>query len=116
MDRWYGYRTMALGDATLLHSQFRAGLIAQRDALVELDRARKNYSLLDDGRTAQIRTTPVKPVTATKAVFGTGRLLLVIGLGTDLDDATFFSLSIPDAHDLVGMVRTALDSPPPKRR
>jgi len=113
VERWFSYREMALGDATLLHSRFRAGIIEQRDALIDLDRARKNYSLLEDGRTAQVRTTPVKPVTATKATFGSGRLLLVIGLGTDLDDASFFSLNIPDAHDLVHMVRAALDAPPP---
>jgi len=112
-DRWFGYREMMLGDSTLLHSQFRAGLIAQRDALIELDRARKNYSLLDDGRTAQVRTTPVKPVAAMKAVVGRGRILVVVGLGTDLEDASFFSLSIPDARNLVERVQCALDAPPP---
>jgi hypothetical protein len=56
----------------------------------------------------------VKPVTATKAVVGSGRLLVVIGLGTGLDDAAFFSLSVLDARGLVDMVQEALDAPPPR--
>lgn len=115
-DRWHSpWRDeVALGDASLLHSDVRTGLIARRDALVEIERRRRPWSILADGRTATLRVAAVKVVAAAKGVIAGGhRAVVTIGLGGDLDDATFFALSIPDAYELVRMVQRALDDPPP---
>lgn len=104
---------LTVGDPALLHSRFRAGLIAQRDALLEIARGRRNWSMLDDGHTARFNAAPVKAVTAGKAVVAEGnRVMVLVGLGEHFDDASFFALSIPDARELVRMVQDALDAPP----
>jgi hypothetical protein len=56
----------------------------------------------------------VRAVAAAKGVVADGsRIMVLVGLGGELDDAAFYALSIPDAHELVNMVRGALDSPMP---
>jgi hypothetical protein len=41
------------------------------------------------------------------------RSMVILGLGDELDDASFFWLTIPDAHELVQRVADALHAPPP---
>jgi hypothetical protein len=36
-------------------------------------------------------------------------------VGDDLDNATVYDLSIPDAHKLVTCLQAALNDPPPRR-
>jgi hypothetical protein len=43
-----------------------------------------------------------------------GRAIVLVGFGEQLDDAEFVSLTIPDAHDLVRQVQVALDTPLPR--
>ena len=111
--QWRG-EPIILGDPTLLHSRYRAALIAGRDRLLEFERSQRRITILADGRTARVRTTLVKVVAAGKAVMGDGpRAGVLLALGNDFDDAAYYSLSIPDAHDLVRMVSQALDTPIP---
>lgn len=110
----WSYEPFSLGDAALLHSRVRVGLIAHRDALEKFENDRRPWSLLGDGRTAAVRAAPVKAVVAAKGVVAEGaRALVLVGLGDNLDDARFFALSIPDAYDLVRMVQRALEGPMP---
>ena len=61
-----------------------------------------------------MRAAPMKLVVAGKGIVAEGtRATVVVGLGDNLDDADFFSLSIPDAHELVRLVQHALDAPLP---
>jgi len=39
---------------------------------------------------------------------------VLVGFGEHLEDAEFMSLTIPDAHDLVRQVESALDTPLPR--
>jgi hypothetical protein len=43
-----------------------------------------------------------------------GRATVIVGFGDRVDDASYFALSIPDAHELVRIVRHALDAPLPR--
>ena len=111
----WGTHPLTVGDPALLHSRFRSGLVAQRDALLEIESRRRKWSMLDDGRTARVHAAPVKVVVAGKGIVAEGnRATVLVGLGDHLDDASFFALSIPDAHELVRMVQHALDAPLPR--
>jgi hypothetical protein len=99
-----------LADPAFLHSAFRSRLMAHRDVVLRIDGSRRRWSILDDGRMASINAAPVKAVVAAKDAAGT-RALVLLGLGQGMDDADFFALTIPDAHDLVRIVRQALASP-----
>ena len=103
---------MSLGDPALLHSAFRRGLIAQRDALVSLNIGRSRWTVIDDGRTARIQAEPTGIVAVAKGAVEDGnRVAIVLALGDDLDDARFFALSVPDAHELGYKLQRALDDP-----
>ena len=104
-DEW------SLGDAALLHSASRARLCMRRERLVSM-KPRHTWTMLPDGRRAQVEAAPVKAVATAKGLVGT-RAMLLVGLGEELEDASFFALTIPDAHDLARMLRSALDTPAP---
>jgi hypothetical protein len=103
----------ALGDPELLHSRYRAELLARRDLLVGIASAGRQWSPSNDG-TAHVRTHRVKPLVATKGSIG-ARAMIIAGFGDDLDDATFYSFSITEARDLLLMLQDALDAPMPRR-
>jgi hypothetical protein len=106
---------LPLGDPGLLHSRFRSRLIMQRDARATWQRDRRRWWLLEDGRTASVRAAPVKVVLATKGLIADqGRAMVILGLGDNLDEASFFALTIPEAHGLVRSVQGALDAPLPR--
>ena len=105
---------VSVGDPALLHSRCRSGLIAHRDAVLEVENRYRKWSLLDDGHTARVSAAPVKVVVAGKGTVTEGsRAMVILGLGAELDDANFFCLTIPDAHELVRRVQHALHAPPP---
>jgi hypothetical protein len=111
----WDYEPLSLGEPTLLHSRFRSGLIAQRDALVALGNSRRHWSMADDGRTARVDAEPIGVVAVTKGVVEEGtRVAVVLALGHELEDARFFALSIPDAHELSRALQRALDDPLPR--
>jgi hypothetical protein len=109
---------MVLGDPGLLHSWMRGRLVDQRDRLLDVAERRRTWSVIgDDGRSArvEVRARPTKVVHSTKAVLrDSGRAIVLVGFGEQLDDAEFMSLTIPDAHDLVRQVQVALDTPLPR--
>jgi hypothetical protein len=41
-------------------------------------------------------------------------MFVMVGLGCEIEDASFFALSIPEARNLVRIVQAALDSPAPR--
>lgn len=114
-DSYYG---LAVGDPSLLHSEYRARLCDFRDRRLEFAESRRTWSIAEtDGKIAQInvRAQNAKVVSAVKGVFpGTGRGTLVVGFGDRVDDAHYVALSIPDAHELVRRVELALAAPLPK--
>jgi hypothetical protein len=111
------WHPLPLGDATLLHSRYRAGLIRRRDILLDIARERRTFSIESiDTRAAQIRLNAqrVTLAGAWKGVIAAeGRAAVVVGFGDDPERARYVMLSIPDARDLVRLVQQALDSPLP---
>ena len=95
---------LPLGDPALLHSRFRALLVAQRDRMLEVAGRRRTWSVLgSDEATARIgvRAAPTKVVHAVKGVLtDTGRATVIIGFGERLEDADFVALSVPGVHEL----------------
>jgi hypothetical protein len=110
--RWFD--PAEVGDPSLLHSFTRARLADQRDHLLDVAERRRTWSVVGtDGRTVRVdvRARPTRVVHSTKAVLrDSGRAIVLVGFGEQLDDAEFLSLSIPDAHDLVRQVQAALDA------
>lgn len=107
---------LTLGDPTLLHSRFRRGLITQRDVHLKLMGDRHSRLVSSDGRTAMVQAEATAVVAVAKcAVEGGERIAMLLALGTDLDDANFYALSVPDARELVHKLQRALDDPPPRR-
>jgi len=109
---------MLLGDPALLHSWMRGRLVDQRDRLIDVAERRRTWSVIgNDGRSArvEVRARPTKVVHSTKAVLrDSGRAIVLVGFGEQLDDAEFVSLTVPDAHDLVRQVQAALDTALPR--
>ena len=71
----------------------------------------------DDGRTVMIQAELSAVVAVAKGAHGDGdRLAIVVALGTDLDDADFYALSVPDVHELVRKLERALADPAPQSR
>ena len=109
---------LALGDAGLLHSRFRKSLVIQRDARLRVTAAREQRSpvVALDGNRLVVSVEPIAVLGAAKSLPVDGeRLGICIVLGTELDDAKCFGLSIPDAHKLIYCLQAALDDPPPER-
>lgn len=109
---------LALGGAEFLHSRFRKGLIVRRDARLEYAANAKRDSpvVSFDGDRLLVATVPIAVLGAAKSLPVDGeRLGICIMLGTKLDDAECYALSIPDAHKLVHCVQAALADPPPRR-
>jgi hypothetical protein len=115
-DGWSDPTT--LGDPALLHSWMRGRLVDQRDRLLDVAERRRTWSVIgDDGRSARVvvRARPTKVVHSAKAVLrDSGRAIVLVGLGEQLEDAEFLSLTVPDAHDLVRHVQHALDTALPR--
>ncbi len=115
--RWWD-DPMVLGDPGLLHSWMRGRLVDQRDRLLDVAERRRTWSVIgDDGRSArvEVRARPTKVVHSAKAVLrDSGRAIVLVGFGEQLEDAEFMSLTIPDAHDLVRQVQIALDTALPR--
>ena len=100
---------LSLGDASLLHSRFRAQLIRRRDALLDIEDRRRRWHPRADG-TVEIKARPASVVVAGRGTDrDAGAPKLLLGLGDDLDDADFFALTIPEAKSLVARVQSALD-------
>jgi hypothetical protein len=100
---------LSLGDASLLHSRFRAQILRRRDAVLELERGRQRWHPRADG-TVEITARPAAVVVAgrgTEREAGVPKLLL--GLGDNVDDADYFALTIAEAKSLVARVQSALD-------
>ena len=110
---------LSLGDPALLHSRFRASLVAQRDRMLEIAGRRRTWSVVgNDGASArvEVRAEPTKVVHTVKGVLAdTGRATVLIGFGEQLEDAEFVALTVPDAHELVRRVQLALDTSSPHR-
>ena len=110
---------LPLGDPAVLHSRFRASLVAERDRMLEVAGRRRTWSVVgDDAASArvEVRASPAKVVHAVKGVLAdTGRATVLIGFGEQLEDAEFVALTVPDAHELVRRVQLALDTSLPHR-
>ncbi len=105
---------LALGDAAFLHSEFRQLVIRQRDAVTKLTTPPRKWTTMEDGRSVRFAAEPVKVVLTAKGhVQGASRLMVLLALGDDLEDASYFALSVPDAHQLVSRLQSALDDPAP---
>ena len=111
------WRPIPLGDPTLLHSRYRAALIRHRDVLLEIARNRRTFALeRTDGRVAHVRVNARQALVAaaSKGIYaGETRAVVIVGFGDDAERATYFALSVPEAHELIRMVQHALDSPLP---
>jgi hypothetical protein len=109
IDNGYWSDEMTLGDVSLLHSGFRARLLARRDLLFDIERGRRRWNPRPDG-TAEIQARPAAVIAAGP---GTARdtttPLVLLGLGDHLDDADFFALTVPEAKSLVARVQHTLD-------
>jgi hypothetical protein len=109
-----------VGDPGLLHSDFRAWLIIRRDAMAQVARQRRTWSVVDDdGPSArvEVRANPAKVVSAVKGLLtDTGRGTVIVGFGERVEDADYVCLTIPEAHELVRRVQDALDAPLPRNR
>ena len=105
---------LPLGDPALLHSGMRAHLVMQRDVMLEVAGRRRTWSLAETHGTSarvEVRAAPTKVVYSAKGVLpDTGRATVLIGFGEHLDDANFVMLTVPDAHELVRRVQSALDA------
>jgi hypothetical protein len=105
---------LPLGDPALLHSRVRAHLVVQRDLMLEVAGRRRTWSVAEtDGTRArvEVRAAPTKVVYSVKGVLAdTGRATVLIGFGEHVDDADFVALTVPDAHELVRRVQSALDA------
>jgi hypothetical protein len=105
---------LSLGDPALLHSGVRARLVAQRDLMLEVAGRRRTWSVPEiDGTSArvEVRAAPTKVVYSVKGVLAdTGRATVLIGFGEHVDDADFVALTVPEAHELVRRVQSALDA------
>ena len=113
----YWGKALALGEPDLLHSRVRDLLVVCRDELIEHARERRTWFVTGlDGRTAHshVHAEPAKACAAVKAWLPQqGRATVLVGFGDHWEDADYFSLSIPEAHDLVRKVQEALDMPLP---
>jgi hypothetical protein len=111
---------IALGDAALLHSRYRESLIMQRDARIKYAAAsaRRDSPVVSlEGNDLIIASEPIAVFGAAKSLPVDGeRLGICIVLGTELDRATCYHVSIPDARKLVQCVQSALADPPPRRK
>ena len=112
-----GYWPLSFGDAALLHSSYRAQLVAHRDLKLDLAGRRRTWSVAgsdDRGTRIEVRASPTKVVYAVKGVLlDSGRATVIVGFGEQVDDADFVDLTVPDAHELVRRVQLALDTPLP---
>jgi hypothetical protein len=109
---------LALADAELLHSRYRKSLVIQRDARLALTAEREQGSPVVslDGTRLVVAVEPIAVLGAAKSLPLNGeRLGICIVLGTELDNAKCYDLSIPDARKLVYCLQAALDDPPPRR-
>ena len=108
---------LTVGDASLLHSRFRAGLVRQRDSMLDVARNRRTWSVRGDGPTVLVhaKVHHAKAVTAVKGTLAEGsRATVLVGFGDEVEDATYYALSVPEAHDLARMLEHALDAPLPR--
>jgi hypothetical protein len=85
--------------------------------MLDIARERRTLSIeRTNGRVAHMRVNarPAKVAAATKGILGdVGRATVIVGFGDDAEKATYFSLTIPEAHELIHMVQRALDGPLP---
>jgi hypothetical protein len=109
---WERNSRPTVGDPELLHSQYRAELIARRDLFVGIAAARRTLTASPDG-SARVHAEALKPLTAAKGAVG-NRAMILAGFGDNVDNATFFAFSITETRELVGMLQSALDSPMPR--
>jgi hypothetical protein len=109
---------LALDDAALLHSCYRKGLVMRRDTrrAVAVEDAQRSPVVSYDGNQLVVAAQPVAVLGAAKSLPVEGeRQGICIILGTELDNAECYDVSIPDAHKLVQCLQVALDEPPPPR-
>jgi hypothetical protein len=109
---------LALGDAGLLHSRYRKSLVLQRNTRlgVAAECEQSSPVIALDGDRLVVAVEPIAVLGAAKSLPVNGeRLGICIVLGTELDNAKCYDLSIPDAHKLVYCLQAALDDPPPRR-
>jgi hypothetical protein len=95
-------------------------LIIRRDAMAQVARQRRTWSVVDDdGPSArvEVRANPAQVVSAVKGLLtDTGRGTVIVGFGERVEDADYVCLTIPEAHELVRRVQDALDAPLPRNR
>ncbi len=104
---------VTVGDAALLHSRHRSDLAAQRDYMLAVAGRRRTWSFESDGRSARIavQADVTKPLSAVKGLtVDEGRATVIVGFGERHEDARYLAFSVPDAHELVGLVQRALDA------
>ena len=110
---------LALGDAELIHSRYRQQLITQRDLRMRYSDERRQQRppvVSLDGGNMVLSMEPITVLGAGKSLALDGeRVGICIMLGDELNDATCYALSVPDAHKLVQCVQRALNDPPPQR-
>jgi hypothetical protein len=109
---------VVLGDAGLIHSRFRRSLVAQRDLRIGVNAESEQRSSVVslDGDHLIVTAEQVAVLGAAKSLPVSGeRLGICIVLGTELESAKCYDVSIPDAHKLVSCLQAALDDPPPRR-
>ena len=85
--RWRG--VLPLGDPGLLDSRSRASLIAGRDALADEIERRSSYTIEPHSRIAHVRSAPARPLLVAKGLLPErARVVVVVGFGEELDDAS----------------------------
>jgi hypothetical protein len=109
-------RQLLLGDAAVLHSSFRAGLLVRRTDLVatierDAQRHADSRRIVDLGNgKVELRARPVEMLWAVKAMTATGRAQVIVAFGECDDDAEVVCMTVPQAHQLRNALQQALDA------
>jgi len=108
---------IVLGDSLLLHSEARRWLIEYRETQIEVIshleavRDQRRFCVERDGR-VELRGRGVTIAGALKGISETGRAIVMLVFGESVRDPDdVMALSVPDTHQLITQLQSALDSP-----
>ena len=117
-DHWYASPVSgwAVGEPSLLTSQYREVVIRDREHLLDIAQQRRTWRVTGtDGcvERIEVRVESTSFVSAAKGVMSASeRLAVIVGFGDRVEDAHYLALSIPDVYDLVRGVQRAEEPPP----